>query len=1289
MAAEVALVSQDTGLAFADATAATSSESAQSDFIKASGPAEAQNEASAMLMARLQDRKIEVLSARTADSTTYALPSGELETEAYAGPIRVKQDGKWKDIDTTLSDTGDALQPQTAAADITVSNGGDTQLASVAKGKESFGLGWQDKLPAPSVKDDTASYNLGGGQTLSVTALAQGFSENIKLAQQPDGDAVSYRIPLNLDGLRLSQADSGHLLLKNTNGDLVAEAPAPMMWDASKDEASGESAHQERVDTKIETANDGSQTLVLTPDKDFLATATYPVTVDPTTTLAVTTDTWIQYPNYPDSQVGSQELKSGSYDAGAHVARTYLKFDVSKFTGKHITGAKMSLYNYYSATCDTTGATTTARRVTSAWDSHTIVWGSEPTLTTVNMAENTGHWGYSASCPANWSHWTLTGMVQDWADGRPNYGIGIRSANQNDSTSWRRFRSANYTTAGYAPKLVVDYNSVPATPSELSVSPLKAGTTLMTAGSLTPTLQAKVNDSDADSSLVTEFRVEPDPAFADTTYTWTGKTAAFRPGTVARTEIPTASALPDGSHLRMRARTSDRIDTSAWSGWESFRVDATAVLPADLPTQLQAGATDTTSPLLTGIVTSPNGGMVEAEFRLGNATGTQTLGTQLVPNGERAGFQIPANRLTSGGPFDWSMRACYEGKCSAWTAKTAIVAGSGAERAQAAAGSSVDLTLTTATVCTDSDACVGETGTALKVGSVSGKNWLTYLRADMSKIPAGARVTNAVLKLQSSATTPDLDVHALNEAWATTGTGGELDSVTAPEAYLTASAPWTIDVTGLVTGWADGANANHGLVLRKPDAAPSTAGISFTSATLTVEYGAATPPSPPTAVRARAADRGALVMWGASEDSGYNDTLLTYEVTAVDPAGVVVAKRSSSGRDVAITGLTNGTPYTFRVSASNPYGTSDTVTSEAVKPLSAPLNGDTYTQAVSEYLQAGASLTTGTHNSAGAAVNGRPHAGMYSWLLKAEESWLIDTRDALKADDLTYTSITSDLSDALVLPSADGSVSVRATVSEQRTLAEEPSDPETSEVTVLYTFSGGDAPVLRNRMNAEQYEQQLAKDDDAFGTVTFGTVENDGPDAADARTFTIAPGAFLASEAQYGPYANINASGTATWAKKHWNDRAEYSQDCTNFVSKALYHGGGMRMKGVRKDKKSVDNWWRVKYSAPPHSGGGFYYENSQTWTVADKMREFVRRNATFAVNTETKQKEAKVGDVVFFNWGGKGGWDHAGVVTKMYNGKAYVSAHNNNRLDQRLDVYVNSRRGTWADIVRIKPGWY
>ncbi|MFJ3820394.1 DNRLRE domain-containing protein [Streptomyces nodosus] len=568
MAAETALVAQDSGLVFASELAVTTS-SAPTDSTKAEGPAEAQDEAPAVLMARLQDRKIEVLSARTADSTTYALPSGGFQTEAYAGPVRVQRDGVWKDIDTTLSDTGDALQPQAATADITVSNGGDTRLVSVAKGRESFGLGWQDRLPAPSVKDDTASYSLGGGQTLSVTALPQGFSENIKLTQRPDNDTLSYRIPVNLDGLKLSQTGSGHLLLKNSGGALVAEAPAPMMWDASKDTVSGESAHQQRVDTKIETAADGSQTLVLTPDQDFLATATYPVTVDPTTTLAASTDTWVQNPDYPDSQVSSPELKSGTYDGGGHTARSYLKFSTSAFNGKHITSAKMSLYSHYSSSCTST-ATTQAKRVTSALDTHTVTWGVQPSTTTANMAENTGHWGYNTSCPAAWSNWTLTGMVQDWANGAANNGIQLRSSDEKDLTNWRRFWSANYTTAGYAPKLVVTYNSYPTTASA-AISPSFAnpynGSLYVT--SLTPTLSAKVTDADGDS-VKAQFEVTADPAKADATYSYTGTSASVASGSTAKLAIPSASAFPAGSHLRFRVRGYDGNDYGPWSAYTRF-----------------------------------------------------------------------------------------------------------------------------------------------------------------------------------------------------------------------------------------------------------------------------------------------------------------------------------------------------------------------------------------------------------------------------------------------------------------------------------------------------------------------------------------------------------------------------------------------------------------------------------------------------------------------------------------------------------------------------------------------
>lgn len=234
LAAETALVSLGTGQAFAAADSATASQVTSTAAKSAkSGASSADSTAAALLMARTQGRKIEVLSERSASSTTYALPNGQLQTSTYAAPIRQQVDGVWRNIDTSLSDAGAALEPDVAAADIAVSDGGDTSLASVTKGARSFGMGWESKLPAPSVKDDTASYDLGDGETLTVTALSQGFSQNVVLDKAPEGP-LEYRIPMRLKGLVLSVAESGHLLLKDKAGKLVAEAPAPMMWDSSR-----------------------------------------------------------------------------------------------------------------------------------------------------------------------------------------------------------------------------------------------------------------------------------------------------------------------------------------------------------------------------------------------------------------------------------------------------------------------------------------------------------------------------------------------------------------------------------------------------------------------------------------------------------------------------------------------------------------------------------------------------------------------------------------------------------------------------------------------------------------------------------------------------------------------------------------------------------------------------------------------------------------------------------------------------------------------------------------------
>ncbi|WP_408649358.1 amidase domain-containing protein [Streptomyces herbicida] len=97
--------------------------------------------------------------------------------------------------------------------------------------------------------------------------------------------------------------------------------------------------------------------------------------------------------------------------------------------------------------------------------------------------------------------------------------------------------------------------------------------------------------------------------------------------------------------------------------------------------------------------------------------------------------------------------------------------------------------------------------------------------------------------------------------------------------------------------------------------------------------------------------------------------------------------------------------------------------------------------------------------------------------------------------------------------------------------------------------------------------------------------------------------------------------------------------------------------------------------------------ESPSPGQATDSLHRFLEPHSRGIINTESKQYEAKVGDIVLFNWQGHGGWDHAGVITKMSHGRAYVSAHTGARLNKRLDSYMST--GTWADIFHVIPGWY
>jgi titin len=94
-------------------------------------------------------------------------------------------------------------------------------------------------------------------------------------------------------------------------------------------------------------------------------------------------------------------------------------------------------------------------------------------------------------------------------------------------------------------------------------------------------------------------------------------------------------------------------------------------------------------------------------------------------------------------------------------------------------------------------------------------------------------------------------------------------------------------------------------------------------------------PLQPVSVAASAGDGQATIFWTAADDNG--SPIIDYTVTPVGPGGPLPAATvDGAAVSTTITGLANGTSYTFEVTATNALGTSAAGVSPAATPMTAP-----------------------------------------------------------------------------------------------------------------------------------------------------------------------------------------------------------------------------------------------------------------------------------------------------------------------------------------------------------------
>lgn len=318
----------------------------------------------ALADAQASGQPVEVVSARTESSDTWAQPDGSFSVKRYGSAVRVWRNGTWVGADPTLAFATDgAVVPKSAAVSVRFSGGGAGPMLTGNRDGRTLSLTWPKALPTPTLLGNVATYTeVLPGVDLQLKAEVEGFSQllvvkNAEAAENPELAQLQFAI--ETVGLDVSKdSETGSLEAIDPAGQTVFTSPTPMMWDSSTPTtaqarklmsaltattSTAEAAFDPGAgakDAAMETSV-SSDTLTITPEQDLLtgAETTYPVYIDPTWSSNVRTHWTRVYQAYPNTSFwDAKEVVRVGYEAETgglnRVSRSFFELDTSAARGR-------------------------------------------------------------------------------------------------------------------------------------------------------------------------------------------------------------------------------------------------------------------------------------------------------------------------------------------------------------------------------------------------------------------------------------------------------------------------------------------------------------------------------------------------------------------------------------------------------------------------------------------------------------------------------------------------------------------------------------------------------------------------------------------------------------------------------------------------------------------------------------------------------------------------------------------------------------------------------------------
>ncbi|WP_236239995.1 DNRLRE domain-containing protein [Streptomyces sp. CC228A] len=520
-------------LSLTPVVSATPAAAATTDASAVSQPGSA---AHALTEAKKSGKPVEILDKRSETSETFALPNGNYRHVQHTVPVRVKREGEWTAVDTSLVKAAGRITPKAAVGNVTFSAGGKAPLVVLKDQGRTLKLTWPEPLPEPVLDGSVATYReVMPGVDLSVAADIDGFSQALvvktpQAAASPELAAVDFGI--EADGLTVKKdTETGVVSAVNPAGRTVFATSTARMWDSSGEESEEPAPPQAMARTMAAATGQATSAggppsdltpgaksaavgvavtenrLTLKPDQKLLKAAdtTYPVYIDPR--MTGTRQAWtIAYKPHATSSYWNgtgwgggttSEARVGYEKSSGGTARSFFRVDSKFLAGVKVVDAQFQITQTHSWSC--------TPKPVELWltggISSSTTWKNQPSWSTRQDSRNYAHGNESVGCANKAVDFTAMDAAVKAAKGKwSNITFGLRAPQSaedaKDTYSWKKFKPDA--------KLIVDFNRPPKAPWSLDTIPSTKvganecgnGSSYVTLGNTDVVLTAQVWDPD-------------------------------------------------------------------------------------------------------------------------------------------------------------------------------------------------------------------------------------------------------------------------------------------------------------------------------------------------------------------------------------------------------------------------------------------------------------------------------------------------------------------------------------------------------------------------------------------------------------------------------------------------------------------------------------------------------------------------------------------------------------------------------------------------------------------------